>query len=291
MTSTFGTWLQRFRRRFHPLHQLRRVALARFALDRVDRPWMLRLDGVPHPVAVSLGRNLGTVLSRGVAEESEERELLVGLLRANDCRHFWDVGANFGLFTFYLRAAAPVLKIEAFEPDPDYFALMDRTVRYHGLDRVRLHAVALSAQEGSARFQRDIVTGATGGLAASRATAPSHEPGSYSQALTVATSTIDLMSATLGPPDVIKIDVEGAELEVLQGGSETLRVHRPIMLMECTRQQAQVRDLLTSAGYQIRDPGSPTTIVSGLGMPFMALALDPRIHRLASAHTSQHVRS
>ena len=285
MTSVFGNWLQGIRRRFHPLHQLRRVPLARSLLGRVDRPWMVRIAGVPHPVAVRLGRNMGTVLSRGVAEEHEERELLIGLLRANDCRHFWDVGANFGLFTFFLRAAAPDLKVEAFEPDPDYLALLERTVEDHGLDRVRVHAVALSDHEGSARFQRDLVTGATGGLSQAGRTPGTLEPNWDSPTIEVATSTIDVESAALGPPDLIKIDVEGAELEVLRGGVETLRVHRPILLVECTRRQAQVRDLLAGVGYEIRDPKSPLATVTGPGMPFMALAIDPSTHRLVGSHS------
>ncbi len=41
-----------------------------------------------------------------------------------------------------------------------------------------------------------------------------------------------LAKGIIPPPDIVKIDVEGAELAVLRGGGETLRTHRPPVLME-----------------------------------------------------------
>ena len=281
MTSFHKRWLTWIRERFHPVYRLRQVPPIRWLLARIDRPWMTRIDGIPHPVAVRLGRNLGTVLSRGVAEESEERELLIGLARANGSRSYWDVGANYGLFTFALRAADPMLRIEAFEPDPDCLALLQRTLKDHGPDRVRLHGLALSGSEGSARFKRDLLTGATGGLIESgERPAIIRAPRSNPRIIEVATSTMDVESAKLGMPDIVKIDVEGSELDVLLGGERTLRAHRPILLVECTRRQDEVRQILEDVGYEVRDPRSPANPVPGPGMPFMALAIDPHRHRL-----------
>jgi hypothetical protein len=48
----------------------------------------------------------------------------------------------------------------------------------------------------------------------------------------VVTMRIDTLSRTLAPPTVIKIDVEGAELEVLEGGEVTISNYRPTMLVE-----------------------------------------------------------
>jgi FkbM family methyltransferase len=283
MSAYVAGLLQRIRRRFHPLFHFRRVPLVRRGLAWVDRPWMTRISGVPHPVAVRLGRNLGTVLSRGVAEEREERDLLIGLARANDCRSFWDVGANYGLFTFALRSALAHLQIDAFEPDPDNLDLLRRTLRKHGSDCVRVHAAALSDGEGMAQFERDVLTGATGGLVPSAESSAAHDERRSPWLIDVATSTMDAESVKLGLPDIVKIDVEGAELQVLRGGQRTLRDGRPILLLECTRDQNEVRAVLEGAGYEIRDPLSPTTVVAGPGMPFVALAVDPRTHRMVES--------
>lgn len=158
-------------------------------------------------MAVRLGRNLGTVLSSGWAEEGEERDLLICLARTNNCGAFWDVGANYGLL----------------DPACDW------------------------------------------------------------PIIEVVASTIDAESVRLGRPDVIKIDVEGAELAVLRGGKLTLEAHIPIILLECTHRQEDVRRFLEELGYEIRDPKTPANRAAGPGMPCMALALDPRRHVLSEA--------
>lgn len=276
--------LERVRRRFHPLHRMRAFPPVRWIRKRIDRPWVIRIDGVPHPVAVRLGRNLGTVLSSGLAEEHEERDLLICLARANSCKTFWDVGANYGLFTFCLRAGLPDVRIEAFEPDPDYVALLQRTLGLSGPDRVQVHPIALSDSQGKVTFKRDLVSGSTGSMLAWRQQSDgATDPAGDRYIIEVVASTIDAESARLGMPDLIKIDVEGAELAVLRGGKSTLEAHMPIILLECTHRQEEVARFLGELGYEIRDPKAPANRAAGPGMPFMALALDPRRHLLGEA--------
>ncbi|MBK9337679.1 MAG: FkbM family methyltransferase [Lewinellaceae bacterium] len=51
--------------------------------------------------------------------------------------------------------------------------------------------------------------------------------------------------------DLIKIDVEGHELEVLRGGLETIRRNKPVLLIEDnTEQRAAIRKLLEATGYR-----------------------------------------
>jgi FkbM family methyltransferase len=279
--SQLAPWLERVRRRFHPLHRLRAFPPARWVRARIDRPWLIRIEGVPHPVAVRLGRNLGTVLSLGRAEERELIDLLVCLARANNSHVFWDVGANYGLFTFSLGARLPDLRIETFEPDPDYVALLQQTLTRIGSEDVRVHPIALSDVPGRVSFKRDLVSGSTGFLVGSRQQfdrAP--DLAAKSGVIEVVASTIDAESDRLGVPDLIKIDVEGAELAVLQGGKATLEAHMPIILLECTQRQDEVRRFLKGLGYQILDAETPGDPITGSGMPFMVLALDPRRHRL-----------
>lgn len=104
MMKPLALYLERVRRRFHPFDRMRAFPPVKWIRERIHRPWLIQIDDIPHPLAVRLGRNLGTVLSSGLAEEREDRDLLICLARANGCRSFWDVGANYGLFTFALRA-------------------------------------------------------------------------------------------------------------------------------------------------------------------------------------------
>jgi hypothetical protein len=53
---------------------------------------------------------------------------------------------------------------------------------------------------------------------------------------------------------VIKIDVEGAELEVLEGASGLLERHAPVIICEvCTERSTEVTALLRRFGYSIYD--------------------------------------
>src|SRR5262249_54031836 len=57
------------------------------------------------------------------------------------------------------------------------------------------------------------------------------------------------------PPEVIKIDVEGAELEVLLGGSRTFTEFHPLVFLEVhgTQLHADCRDFLTAKGYRVEE--------------------------------------
>lgn len=283
MTRLLASSLEQIRRRYHPLHRLRTVRPVPWLRARIDRPWPTRIDGVPHPVTVRLGRNLGTVLSLGRAEERELRDLLVCLARINKCQTFWDVGANYGLFTFSLRASLPALRIEAFEPDPDYVGVLNETLGRIPPDHVRIHPVALSGNAGRVMFKRDLVTGSTGFVVGRRGPTSQSDLPSEPGLIDVVASTIDAASAQLGVPDIIKIDVEGGELDVLRGGERTLRMHMPILLIESTQSHDEIRRLLERLGYEIRDAASPSIRSTGSGMPFMALGLDPMRHQICAA--------
>lgn len=55
-------------------------------------------------------------------------------------------------------------------------------------------------------------------------------------------------------PALIKIDIEGAEYMALKGAREVLAEHRPMLMVEVTRQGSDVFQLLTHAGYQLFTP-------------------------------------
>ena len=72
---------------------------------------------------------------------------------------------------------------------------------------------------------------------------------------------LDRIVAEVGlpSPDAIKIDVEEAEVEVLEGATETLRAHRPRLMIELHGNNAGVAELLSKLGYK--------TVVIGGNLP------------------------
>ena len=74
----------------------------------------------------------------------------------------------------------------------------------------------------------------------------------------VAAFNLDWLLTRLPIPDVIKIDVEGAELEVLRNQSRMLNQVRPVIICEVGRSRVtKLRELLTCASYRLFDGQKP----------------------------------
>ncbi|MBK1709321.1 FkbM family methyltransferase [Marichromatium gracile] len=130
-----------------------------------------------------------------------------------------DLGAHHGEVCERLLAllGGKVERIDAVEPDPDHLVRLDvwRAALPTALRaRVRLIDAVLGAHPGPTRFRAGL------GYASQRA------PGGAAREQT----TLDRLGLA---PSLLKLHLEGAELEVLEGGLETLRRHRPIIAATC----------------------------------------------------------
>ncbi|HEU0062013.1 MAG TPA: FkbM family methyltransferase [Hyphomicrobiaceae bacterium] len=133
-----------------------------------------------------------------------------------------DVGANDGVFAFAFSRL--VDRVEAFEPNPDYAFFARRMLG----SRAQVHEVALANRIGAAEF---IVPLAEDGTEL-------HLGGTLRQAqaqskvlrFDVVVRTLD--SYAFEEVRAIKIDVEGSEMEVLEGGRVTIQRDRPPLIVE-----------------------------------------------------------
>ena len=141
---------------------------------------------------------------------------------------FYDVGANVGFFALVAaRLVGPDGAAYAFEPLPHVAAEARANAERNGLANVEVLEVAASDREGTASL---VVTGHPGGATLSAADAGDDAVGSV-EVRTVRLD--DLVAAgAIRPPDVVKIDVEGVELEVVDGLRRTLAEHRPVLVCE-----------------------------------------------------------
>ena len=179
-----------------------------------------------------------------------DRALLPGMT-------FVDVGANMGLYSlFAAKKVLPQGWVLALEPSSREYELLKRNVQLNGLQNVRALRVAASDRSGTAEL-----------LIAPLKNAGHNTLGAfgYDTALerkeVVPLERLDDVMRKEGVQrvEVIKIDVEGAELLVLRGAVETLRRFHPLLLLELSertlRHQGssarEVLDFLKREGYRI----------------------------------------
>ena len=86
----------------------------------------------------------------------------------------------------------------------------------------------------------------------------STQTGGIAEEQIILTVTLDWLAERFPLPDVLKIDVEGAELEVLHGAKSLFERKRPVILCEVSSESSQdVTAFLSSVGYQIFDGELP----------------------------------
>ncbi len=146
-----------------------------------------------------------------------------------------DVGANIGFYTVRLARALERLgggHVFAFEPIPANASRLAYNVRANGLDEiVSIQECALGSSDGRLAFilenEYESTTGNASMIGASG-------EASYSFDTEAAVTTLDgfVERAGLTSCAILKIDVEGAELEVLRGATATIARFRPAILAE-----------------------------------------------------------
>jgi FkbM family methyltransferase len=174
-----------------------------------------------------------------------EPELALVSRFADPSRAFLDVGANTGVYLE--RALGRFAALYAVEPDPELAWYLERAFA----GRVTVLALALSSRPGHMPFYLPHHAGQAiktrGSLEADA------NPGLDQTVRTVPVATLDGLD--LPPLGFVKIDVEGHELAVLEGGRERLRRDRPRLLIEIEERHhpggsGRVFALLAELGYE-----------------------------------------
>jgi FkbM family methyltransferase len=243
------------RDRYHPLFHLRKFRVFQSMTRLVDFPVAIHFSPIPHRIYVSLSKNLSFVLSRGEAGENLERRHFAYLCELGNFKRFADVGANIGLYGFLFRTLVDRGFVTMFEPDPRNAQLILRTIQRNGVANVHLLQAAAADANGTLTFLLDDLSGATGSIERGddAVSFVSLHHRVNPTAITVKSVTLDDIFAEPHDPEFIKIDVEGAELRVLQGSKAVIARSNPAIFFECDENQAQVRDFLASRGYVFFD--------------------------------------
>jgi FkbM family methyltransferase len=155
----------------------------------------------------------------------------------------YDIGANVGYYTliaaFLVKSSGQVF---AFEPVPRNYRFLEQHLALNHLSNVTVVKSAVSSVPGERYF--DPAPGPSMGHLA--------EAGS----LKVRCATLDdfVFKEANPAPHVIKIDVEGAEADVLAGASEVLRRNRPLIFLATHGEavQRECRNILNGHGFIVK---------------------------------------
>jgi FkbM family methyltransferase len=169
---------------------------------------------------------------------------------------FVDVGANLGYYTCIAGKLLPAGKIHAFEMDALNYALLKRNVELNQFSNVLIHKMAVSDQVGVLEYIRDTDSPSLG-FGLSRNAGRDQK---YGELVSVPTTTLDaVLEEYQGESMVIKIDVEGAEYDILRGMTRMLNEDRiqffiemhPDRILNFNATTDDVLHLLFEHGYKI----------------------------------------
>jgi len=202
---------------------------------------------IPHGPAAGLRFNAGgsaPSFALGTTEP-EVQAVLSQLLRPGDV--FYDIGANVG---FYTLLASKLVKshgrVYAFEPVPGNVRAIHHNLKLSSTQNVDVIPYAVADHSGSFSM---MISAEPFWSRFSGLPSPPHPSGT----IEVRGITIDdlVVEKSILPPNVIKLDVEGAEEQVLAGMRQTIRAHHPVIVCELHDTWSEVRPLLDEVNYNI----------------------------------------
>lgn len=192
--------------------------------------------------------------------EREKQKAFEQHVRSGDV--FYDIGAHTGYYTLLASdLIGPQGRVFAFEPLPRNVRFLKEHIRINRVTNVNVMTSAVSDRSGAARFS---------------------ESNSSFQGRLTAEGKMEVTMVSLDelwerkellPPNVVKIDVEGAEFLVLTGATRLIQIARPTIFLAThgTEVHHQCEDWLKAAGYQLSVLNSPDEILAlpmGEELPF-----------------------
>ncbi len=228
------------------LHKL----LPKFGLTGIQR---VPVPGVPNRFMYVRAEDGGVAHQLIMYREYEPYESSLVRKHLKPGMIIYNIGANLGYYALVASECVGAQgKVFAFEPAPENFELLTRTVAENKLTNVELFPSAVGAAKGSAT------------LSLSRTNSGDHQLQSVASRDHIVVDVISIdsfIAAGHALPNAIIMDVQGAEFDVLHGASEILASKEPLILFtefwprgldeRHPNGAKEMLDLLGRAGFQI----------------------------------------
>lgn len=182
---------------------------------------------------------------------NEEKELLLLRFWLKSDSIFLDIGANNGLYTYVAQLYTNADNIYTFEPIPE----LSSRLKYMFSD-ARHFRLAFSDEKSTRSFKIPLIGGHEYQSRGTLNTTYKEKGETTTRLIDVTTDTLDSFCSQnrINRLDFIKIDVEGHERKVIEGGSETLKKLRPVLQIEIEQRHhddniVHIIDYVKSLGY------------------------------------------
>ncbi len=222
-------------------------AFIRLVLPYDSRVWIRIRSGLGEGLWANLDPRFETVYIDGEYERPLQ-ELLSKYLRPGGV--LYDVGAHIGIVSMCAaKLVAPTGTVYAFEADPENAKRIEANVRRNNLDSISIERRAAWHSNGYVRFQR-----ASEHSSRNQGRVSTISPGPDGGAIEVEAIALDTFAENHRLPTVIKIDVEGAEADVLRGAEGVCARSKPVLICEVHGSEPadDVISWLSGHGYQFQ---------------------------------------
>jgi len=151
----------------------------------------------------------------------------------NEDTVFYDIGANYGFYSCLASEFIKTGQVHSFEPNPEVFVFLEKNTKDYS--NLFLNKKALGSTAGDVSlFSATAAGGYRSGPSSIIESVTLHDAhsGLYTSSMVVPMTTLDNYVSKNKKPTILKIDVEGAELQVIEGGTNFFKSNSPLLVME-----------------------------------------------------------
>jgi FkbM family methyltransferase len=219
------------------LNRIDDAAFRHYTLKHRVIAWvsMHLLDGVTYTVRHGLLKGmkrkggLGWIPPVFASRPSAEQEFWSALNLAGMI--VYDIGAFHGLLTLLFASRAKA--VISFEPNTRNHARLMQNLALNHVSNVDVRKVGVGSRSGAVRMAANpLLPGAASVDVRAVEDLLQTTPGTVVEHIPIVTLDEEITAGRLPPPDFVKIDIEGWEIEALRGARETLRLYRPQLFLE-----------------------------------------------------------
>lgn len=183
--------------------------------------------------------------------EQTNKKIIASHLKDGDV--FFDVGANIGLFSLYLKQIYPKLECHLFEPFPTLYKCLNLTVKNSKIENFHVSNFALCNENKELEFFVDTFNDGGHSL---KSESISHRS-KKGESVKAQGKKLDsfIVENNISRLDFIKVDIQGAEIEFLKGARESIKKLRPKMMVEINNDNLQeFVDIIAALKYEVFCP-------------------------------------